>query len=281
MKKRLFALLTAAFLLTPVLAGAFWCDTCDEEIPGVYSQRVKETGEKDGLKYTVIEYYCPKCNTVYGTDMQSENQVNSPDSPSTDNQSTDPTDPSSDQTSPSSNSTTPSDQSNDPPADNPPPVVSPEQPNTVTTSPEAVTSITNPPPVTPPVVGSETALPTDIPNITLPPAAADPTPPPAAEITLPPTIPTDTPVPVPDDLPTVTAAPATPKPAGSSGSSGSTGTPGRDYRKHPVFSAAFPSRRLNLPGDPEARAPRAGTKIWPIEENEAQSLLEKMLNAGQ
>ena len=49
--------------------------------------------------------------------------------------------------------------------------------------------------------------------------------------------------------------------------------------KYPVFSRFFPARRLHLKGDPEARAPRAGVKIWP--EEPGMSLLNRMLNGGE
>ena len=297
MKKRLFALLTAALLLIPVLATAFVCDNCDYEAASA-AQRVIGTATEGDTTYEIIEYFCPNCGAVFGTDRKPVTYVNTLTTPPP---FADSTMPPNDLTTPLADLTDPPVQSNEPPVDKPtstvyiPPA---ETPNTVTATPEVIINITDPPPVTPPPVDSETPLViTDVPppkNITLPPQAEDPiltrapdpgnalTNPPVADLTLPPAIPTDTPVPVPD----VTVAPATPKPTGASsgfsGSSDSVGVRGRDYKRHPVFSGAFPSRRLNLPGDPEAQAPRAGTKIWPEEEkNEAQSLLDKMLNAGQ
>ena len=37
----------------------------------------------------------------------------------------------------------------------------------------------------------------------------------------------------------------------------------RNLQKYPVFSVFWPSRRLNMEGDPEAKAPIPGEKIWP------------------
>lgn len=100
----------------------------------------------------------------------------------------------------------------------------------------------------------------------LPQPQAELTAPPAPEVTLPPVIaeqPTETPPPT--EPPTITP---TPKPRTSSITT---------TEKYPAFSRFFPARRLHLKGDPEARAPRAGTKIWP--EEPGMSLLERMLNA--
>ena len=66
---------------------------------------------------------------------------------------------------------------------------------------------------------------------------------------------TDTPVPAepfpdtPEPGPEQTAAPAP------------TAYTGRNYRKYPVFSATYPSRRLNMEGDPDAWAEVPGEKI--------------------
>ena len=38
----------------------------------------------------------------------------------------------------------------------------------------------------------------------------------------------------------------------------------RNLQKYPVFSTFWPSRRLNMEGDPEAKAPIPGEKIWPV-----------------
>ena len=37
----------------------------------------------------------------------------------------------------------------------------------------------------------------------------------------------------------------------------------RNLVRYPVFSAFWPSRRLNMEGDPAAKAPIPGEKIWP------------------
>ena len=54
------------------------------------------------------------------------------------------------------------------------------------------------------------------------------------------------------------------------------GTDRRNTVRYPYFSAAYPSRRLNLPGDPEARAPVPGERIWPAEG--VPSILQQILN---
>ena len=52
----------------------------------------------------------------------------------------------------------------------------------------------------------------------------------------------------------------------------------RNYAKYPLFSAYYPSRRLNMEGDPDAWANIPGEKIYPIS---GTSLLAEMLNGGQ
>jgi hypothetical protein len=49
----------------------------------------------------------------------------------------------------------------------------------------------------------------------------------------------------------------------------------RNIVKYPYFSEAYPARRLDLPGDPEAQAPIPGEKIWPLEG--VPSLLQQIL----
>ena len=51
----------------------------------------------------------------------------------------------------------------------------------------------------------------------------------------------------------------------------------RNYQKYPVFSIAYPSRRLNMEGDPDAWAHIPGEKIYPVS---GASLLTEMLNGG-
>ena len=52
----------------------------------------------------------------------------------------------------------------------------------------------------------------------------------------------------------------------------------RNYDKYPLFSVYYPSRRLNMEGDPDAWANIPGEKIYPIS---GTSLLAEMLNGGQ
>ena len=52
----------------------------------------------------------------------------------------------------------------------------------------------------------------------------------------------------------------------------------RDLQKYPLFSLAYPSRRLNMPGDPEAWAGIPGEKIYPVS---GTSLLIEMINGGR
>ena len=52
----------------------------------------------------------------------------------------------------------------------------------------------------------------------------------------------------------------------------------RNHVKYPLFSIAYPSRRLNMEGDPDAWANIPGEKIYPIS---GSSLLTEMLNGGK
>jgi hypothetical protein len=52
----------------------------------------------------------------------------------------------------------------------------------------------------------------------------------------------------------------------------------RNYAKYPLFSVYYPSRRLNMEGDPDALANIPGEKIYPIS---GSSLLTEMLNGGK
>ena len=77
------------------------------------------------------------------------------------------------------------------------------------------------------------------------------------------------PVPVPEEPAPVSAeaAPAAEGPAVPLPESAQEGVwrnpAGRDTVRFPVFSAAYPSRRLRMEGDPEAEAPVPGVRIWP------------------
>ena len=54
----------------------------------------------------------------------------------------------------------------------------------------------------------------------------------------------------------------------------------RNLRKYPYFSVAFPSRRLDLEGDPDAWAPVPGIKVYPAEPEEGSSILQRMLKGN-
>ena len=65
----------------------------------------------------------------------------------------------------------------------------------------------------------------------------------------------------------------------ASGSGGKTaGKPDhRNLEKYPYFSKTYPSRRLNMPGDPNAVAPIPGERIYPEEPQEGSAILHHML----
>ena len=177
----------------------------------------------------------------------------------------------------------------------------PEQPVVIPTD-AAETTVPGPEKFLPPV--PEDTLPPVIPEISpVSPAATD-----LAPETLFPPVP-DLPAdripepeqpapetPVPDTPLPVTFAPDTPVPDASSPDPGpglQTEAPARtelpenirtavpvwpvrrNIVKYPYFSEAYPARRLDLPGDPEAQAPIPGEKIWPLEG--VPSLLQQML----
>lgn len=55
----------------------------------------------------------------------------------------------------------------------------------------------------------------------------------------------------------------------------------RNVGKYPYFSVAWPSRRLNTEGDPEALAPIPGVQIYPEFPTEGSLILQQMLNVGE
>ena len=54
----------------------------------------------------------------------------------------------------------------------------------------------------------------------------------------------------------------------------------RNLLKDPYFSAAYPSRRLNLEGDPDALAPIPGLAVYPEPAAEGSSILRHMLDGN-
>ncbi len=54
----------------------------------------------------------------------------------------------------------------------------------------------------------------------------------------------------------------------------------RNIRKYPYFSAQYPSRRLDMPGDPDAWAPVPGVKVYPGDPAEGSSILQRMLHGN-
>ena len=73
-----------------------------------------------------------------------------------------------------------------------------------------------------------------------------------------------------------TAAPTKAQSARPGKSAGNTRTPeSRNLERYPFFSAAYPFRRLNMEGNPEAQAPLPGVQVWP--EGGGTSPLMRML----
>ncbi len=105
--------------------------------------------------------------------------------------------------------------------------------------------------------------------------------------------PPETPVPVPQGNPD--PAPAAPSgedpretaPEGGQGASPA-GTPDgglpakrrRNTVKYPYFSGAYPSRRLDKEGEPDALAPIPGLRIYPESPAEGSSILQHMLDGN-
>ena len=76
------------------------------------------------------------------------------------------------------------------------------------------------------------------------------------------------------------AAPAPQEPVNDPPPAPPSGPVRRNLRKYPAFSSAYPSRRLNMPGDPEAWAPIPGEKIYPADPEEGSSILQRMLHGN-
>ena len=52
----------------------------------------------------------------------------------------------------------------------------------------------------------------------------------------------------------------------------------RNLRKYPYFSQAWPSRRLDMAGDPDILAPIPGIRVYPEPPAEGSSILQHMLD---
>lgn len=76
------------------------------------------------------------------------------------------------------------------------------------------------------------------------------------------------------------AAPAPQEPVNDPPPAPPSGPARRNLRKYPAFSSMYPSRRLNMPGDPEAWAPIPGEKIYPADPEEGSSILQRMLHGN-
>ena len=76
------------------------------------------------------------------------------------------------------------------------------------------------------------------------------------------------------------AAPAPQDPVNDPPPAPPSGPARRNLRKYPAFSSAYPSRRLNMPGDPDAWAPIPGEKIYPADPEEGSSILQRMLHGN-
>ena len=235
MKKRMIALLLALALALPGLCGS---DApafwCEDcEAKNPAEERLLGTEVVDGVRGQWIEYCCPLCHKPFPNVARGWKVLEIL-----------PT-------------ATPVPTAAPTAAPTPAPTPAP------TAAPTDAPAVTPEPPLTPPPFTDPPAVP-PAPAVTPAPAA------PAAAPTMPPTVPDPTPAPA------VTAAPVPRNPANDPPVTLPPGYPGADRRnlvKYPVFSSAFPSRRLNLPGDPAAQAPVPGEKIWP-----PSGLLRRMID---
>ena len=247
MRRKLAALLCALILCVPGLCASEMTDVsypCDAEgcgYEGPFAVAVTGTETRGGAPGEWFAVQCPRCGTVLLTSWR--------------------------QTGPAEPPPAAPEQPADPPREDPPPAA-PEQP------------VTAPPREEPPPAAPEQP-------VTAPPAAPLPE-------TQPPEVrpPEATPPPVPGENP-LPEAPVQPAPGGSAGSGrtpeqdagtalpedGASGSrqqaPRRNLVKYPYFSSFYPSRRLNLEGDPEALAPVPGIRIYPAE---GTSILQHMLD---
>lgn len=284
MKRRIFALLCVLCLAIPVISHAtFSCDACDGEFE-THGESSAEIVERNGRRYKVIYKICPLCGHRFSEASNKDLGPIDPDPAQPDPQ------PASDPSEPSGGGSgdppaaDPSSQQNPPPE---PPAGGSSDGAVVIYTPSPAPAVTNPPPTTAPETPAsiptdptpapKTDTPTDAPVViytATPPVTAPPTQPPTqAPVTLAPTVPpekTFTPAPAPTDAKPTAVPTATKKPG--------TGP----MRKYPVFSSRYPSRRLNLPGDPNAHAPSPGILLWPLPENsEGSSFLESLLGGGE
>ena len=288
MKRRIFALLCVIALCVPAVCGAgqYWCETC-ESMTDAVEGKIEKCVE-DGRQIEKGEMVCSVCGNQYIPSVEwrrdlgpapteAPTATTAPTAPPTNPPTNPPTDP------PEENPVTVP--SENPTESLPPqggettpevPVTYPPESNPTDSVPPAV--VTTPGENTTPSVAPETPMapPSQPAEVTNPSAATDPPviiftdPPVETEVPAPetmmPVIDENTPVPVTNPPEQITTnPPATNVPAAGEYN-------GRNYRKYPLFSRAFPSRRLNLEGDPDAFAEVPGVCI--IENADLQKLLE-------
>ena len=268
-KKKLAALLCALALAIPALCASemtevdYVCDACG--YAGHLQMVVTGTVTMDGIPWETIDLQCPQCGITYTTVLNPAPGSTEPEKPEPSGQ--------------------------EPPAEPPERPAEPEAPVIVSQDQEPSPDV----PVSPAEPEAPVAPPQDPspessgsgnggqpePPVVLPPEIREPSAPQASE-TLPP-VPAGNPGPASANVP---SGPAPQEPSAEEPDNPPAENPAgnpvsrirRNLVKYPYFSEAYPSRRLNMEGDPEALAPIPGVQVYPELPAEGSSILQHMLN---
>ena len=267
MKKKLAALLCAMALTVPALCVSemsdtvYTCDAC--KYAGSFLMVVTGTETREGFPGEWITVQCPQCGEPYTSYWRTTGDAVAP-------AGTEPQEnPAPAPAAPEAPAVPPQEPSADTPA-------SPAEPEAPAAPPQESSPDT-------PAGGSEPA-PAE-PAVVLLPENQQPSGPQAAE-TMPP-VPAGNPDPAPANAPSGQEPPRQEAPE-NSGTVLTAGNPSgdpaagarRNILKYPYFSAAYPSRRLNLEGDPDALAPIPGLAVYPEPAAEGSSILRHMLDGN-
>ena len=280
MKKKLAALLCIMALVIPALCVSemsdtvYTCDAC--KYAGGFLMVSTGTETRDGIPGEWISVQCPQCGAHFMTYWRPTGEAVVPAEPKPQEEPA-PAVPAAPEApaEPETPAAPAEPEAPAVPAQEPSPdaPVSPAEPEAPAAPPQEPSTDTS---------GSGNGGQQPEPAVVVPPENQQPSGPQAAE-TLPP-VPAGNPAPA--DVP---SGQVQQEEAGDYGTGTPGGTPSgkpsadirRNVQKYPYFSAANPSRRLNLEGDPEALAPIPGMQVYPEPAAEGSSILRRMLEGNE
>ena len=268
MKKKLIVFACLLAFTIPLLCFSemsdtgYTCDAC--KYAGSFRMDVTGTETRDGIYGEWIAVVCPECGETYMTYWRAAAGGAGPDS-AEEPAAEPPSDPA--PASPEAPAVPETPAEPGPAAPEDPAPAEPEAPAAPPSSPDTPGSGNGGQPAEPPVaVPAQTAAPSG---------------PQPAETPVP--VPQGNPDPAPAGAPSGQAPQEMTPEGGQDASAGNPGgsLPGRirrNLRKYPYFSQAWPSRRLDMAGDPDILAPIPGIRVYPEPPAEGSSILQHMLD---